>query len=202
MRYHPEKVPSVIERYQKEMLRVLGVLESVLSKQPWLVGDKMTVADLSFVPYVFHVVLMKYSMHKLMMAIRCISNQLQQVCSRRVNFFLVFCCPKAHLLDIRWLAILPSDASVVPFDFAKDFPAVHAYVRRSLFTALALLCVELSFYPCSQMARTPARSARREERASLQGRVRQGAPSVDRRVSPLAKYVSFDVVEIHGNRYS
>jgi glutathione S-transferase len=55
MRYHPEKVPSAIERYQKEMLRVLGVLESVLSKQPWLVGDKMTVADLSFVPYVFHI---------------------------------------------------------------------------------------------------------------------------------------------------
>lgn len=33
------------------MHRVLGVLESVLSKQDWLVGGKMTVADLSFVPW-------------------------------------------------------------------------------------------------------------------------------------------------------
>jgi glutathione S-transferase len=56
MRYHSEKIPSAIERYQKEMLRVIGVLESVLSKQPWLVGDKMTVADLSFIPYVVHIV--------------------------------------------------------------------------------------------------------------------------------------------------
>ena len=52
MRYHPEKIPSAIERYQKEILRVLGVLESVLSKQEWLVGGKLTIADLSFIPYV------------------------------------------------------------------------------------------------------------------------------------------------------
>ncbi|MBW0587040.1 hypothetical protein O181_126755 [Austropuccinia psidii MF-1] len=31
-----------------ETKRVLGVLESVLSKQEWLVGNKYTVADLSF----------------------------------------------------------------------------------------------------------------------------------------------------------
>ncbi|OBZ70268.1 Glutathione S-transferase 2 [Grifola frondosa] len=49
--YHPEKVPSAIERYQKETIRVLGVLESVLSKQEWLVGGKFTVADVSFVPW-------------------------------------------------------------------------------------------------------------------------------------------------------
>ncbi|GBE89061.1 glutathione S-transferase C-terminal-like protein [Sparassis latifolia] len=49
--YHPEKVPSAVERYQKEAVRVLGVLESVLSKQEWLVGGKCTVADLSFVPW-------------------------------------------------------------------------------------------------------------------------------------------------------
>lgn len=54
---HPEKLPSAIERYHKEMLRVLGVLESVLSKQEWLVGGKCTVADLSFIPYV---ALLKY----------------------------------------------------------------------------------------------------------------------------------------------
>ena len=49
MNQHPEKVPSAIERYQKETRRVLGVLEGVLSKQEWLVGGKFTVADVSFV---------------------------------------------------------------------------------------------------------------------------------------------------------
>ncbi|OBZ70415.1 Glutathione S-transferase 1 [Grifola frondosa] len=49
--YHAEKVPSAIERYQKETLRVLGVLESVLSKQEWLVGGKLTAADLAFVTW-------------------------------------------------------------------------------------------------------------------------------------------------------
>lgn len=46
--YHPEKITSAIERYHKEILRVLGVLEGVLSKQEWLVGGKLTVADISF----------------------------------------------------------------------------------------------------------------------------------------------------------
>ncbi|OJT13983.1 Glutathione S-transferase 2 [Trametes pubescens] len=52
MRFHPEKFPSAVERYQKEILRVLGVLNDVLSKQEWLVGDKCTVADLCLIPYV------------------------------------------------------------------------------------------------------------------------------------------------------
>ncbi|EIN11266.1 thioredoxin-like protein [Punctularia strigosozonata HHB-11173 SS5] len=47
--FHSEKIPSAVERYQKEILRVLGVLESVLSKREWLVGGKMTIADISFV---------------------------------------------------------------------------------------------------------------------------------------------------------
>ncbi|OJT02793.1 Glutathione S-transferase 1 [Trametes pubescens] len=51
MKYHQEKIPSAIERYQKEILRVLGVLESVLSKQEWLVGGKLTVADISFITW-------------------------------------------------------------------------------------------------------------------------------------------------------
>ncbi|CCL99910.1 uncharacterized protein FIBRA_01935 [Fibroporia radiculosa] len=49
--FHSEKIPSAIERYQKEVIRVLGVLESVLSKQEWLVGGKYTIADLSFIPW-------------------------------------------------------------------------------------------------------------------------------------------------------
>ncbi|KAK8016771.1 glutathione S-transferase [Apiospora rasikravindrae] len=39
---HPEKVPSAIDRYTKQVTRVLG---------EWLVGDKMTYADLAWVPW-------------------------------------------------------------------------------------------------------------------------------------------------------
>ena len=49
--HHSEHLPSAIERYEKEARRVLGVLESVLSKQEYLVGGKLTIADISFVPY-------------------------------------------------------------------------------------------------------------------------------------------------------
>ena len=51
---HPEKVPSAIERYQKETDRVISVLDTVLSKPEnggWLVGGKPTIADLSFVTW-------------------------------------------------------------------------------------------------------------------------------------------------------
>ncbi|KAL8407550.1 hypothetical protein RB594_006394 [Gaeumannomyces avenae] len=63
-KYFGEKVPAVVERFTKEIVRVSGVLESHLSKQkgnvadagpegegPWLVGDRYTYADLSFVPW-------------------------------------------------------------------------------------------------------------------------------------------------------
>jgi len=49
--FHEEKLPSAITRYQKEVKRVLGVLESVLKDKEWLVGGKCTIADLSFVPW-------------------------------------------------------------------------------------------------------------------------------------------------------
>ncbi|KAI0670748.1 glutathione S-transferase [Trametes maxima] len=52
VRYHPERIPSATERYQKEVLRVLGVLDGVLSKREWLVGNKLTVADISFITWV------------------------------------------------------------------------------------------------------------------------------------------------------
>jgi len=48
---HPEKVPSAVERYNNEIKRVFGVLDAVLSKQKYLVGDKVTIADLSFIPW-------------------------------------------------------------------------------------------------------------------------------------------------------
>ena len=47
--YHPEKVPSAVDRYKNEIKRVLGVLDSVLSQQEWLVGNKPTIADFSFI---------------------------------------------------------------------------------------------------------------------------------------------------------
>ncbi|GAW10921.1 hypothetical protein ANO14919_002590 [Xylariales sp. No.14919] len=59
--FHPEKLPSAIERYFKEIERVRSVLDLHLSRQAgekqgekvsdkdvWLVGDKCTVADLSW----------------------------------------------------------------------------------------------------------------------------------------------------------
>lgn len=47
--FHSEKIPSAIERYDNEIKRVFGVLDSVLSKQKYLVGNKVTIADLSFI---------------------------------------------------------------------------------------------------------------------------------------------------------
>ncbi|KAF2119155.1 glutathione S-transferase [Lophiotrema nucula] len=50
---HAEKIPSAIDRYVGEIKRVLGVLESVLAKdgKEWLVGDRVTFADLAFVSF-------------------------------------------------------------------------------------------------------------------------------------------------------
>lgn len=48
---HSEKLPSVISRYVEEAKRVCGVLEQNLTDKNWLVGDKITIADLSFVPW-------------------------------------------------------------------------------------------------------------------------------------------------------
>ena len=59
-KFHHEKLPSAIDRYFREIDRVNGVLESWLGQQkekdlggdgPWVVGGKLTFADLSFVAY-------------------------------------------------------------------------------------------------------------------------------------------------------
>ena len=60
-KFHSEKIPSVIERFAKEVNRVTSVLEGWLVKQkeefgaandgPWLVGGKLSYADLAFVPW-------------------------------------------------------------------------------------------------------------------------------------------------------
>jgi glutathione S-transferase len=46
-----EKLPSALERYEKEVIRVFGVLETLLSDKEWLVGNKFTIVDLSFYPW-------------------------------------------------------------------------------------------------------------------------------------------------------
>lgn len=49
---HPERLPSVIERYNGQVRRVLSVLETFLGgEKTWLVRDKCTFADLSFMPW-------------------------------------------------------------------------------------------------------------------------------------------------------
>jgi glutathione S-transferase len=49
--YHPERLPSAIERYVNEIRRVSGVLDGWLEKREYLVGDKCSYADLAFVPW-------------------------------------------------------------------------------------------------------------------------------------------------------
>jgi glutathione S-transferase len=49
--YHHERVPSAIDRYLKEVERVISVLDTWLQKHTSLVGDKCTYADLSFVTW-------------------------------------------------------------------------------------------------------------------------------------------------------
>lgn len=51
--FHPERIPSAIDRYRSEIKRVIGVIDSHLIKQKtkYLVGDKCTYADLMFIPY-------------------------------------------------------------------------------------------------------------------------------------------------------
>ncbi|OQU98800.1 Glutathione S-transferase, domain-containing protein [Cladophialophora immunda] len=60
--FHQEKVPSALDRYLKEIGRVTGVLEAHLAQQrrenfgdegdgPWLVGNKLSYADIAFVPW-------------------------------------------------------------------------------------------------------------------------------------------------------
>ncbi|KAI1137234.1 glutathione S-transferase [Hypoxylon sp. FL0543] len=48
---HQEKIPSAIERYNNQLKRVLGVLDGWLATRQWLVGDRVTYADLAWVPW-------------------------------------------------------------------------------------------------------------------------------------------------------
>jgi glutathione S-transferase len=50
-RFHPEKVPSAVDRYVNEIERVTGVLNKALEGKEWIVGEKCTYADLAFVTW-------------------------------------------------------------------------------------------------------------------------------------------------------
>jgi glutathione S-transferase len=65
-KFHGEQVPSAVARYAGEINRVTGVLEGWLAKQkadkgghagdgPWLVGNKLSYADIAFLQW-YHVV--------------------------------------------------------------------------------------------------------------------------------------------------
>ena len=49
--YHPEKIQSAIERYNNEAKRVIAVLDTCLQGKEYLAGDKLSYADLAFVPW-------------------------------------------------------------------------------------------------------------------------------------------------------
>lgn len=53
LKLHPERIESALLRYGREIKRVLGVIDAHLKKQEtaYLVGDKVTIADLAFVPW-------------------------------------------------------------------------------------------------------------------------------------------------------
>ncbi|KAI9054968.1 hypothetical protein LZ554_002111 [Drepanopeziza brunnea f. sp. 'monogermtubi'] len=52
-KFHPETVPSAIERYNAQITRVLQVIDNHLrtTGKEYLVGDKVTIADLAFVTW-------------------------------------------------------------------------------------------------------------------------------------------------------
>lgn len=50
-RFHPERIQSATDRYVNEMERVIGVIDRALQHSDWLVGDKCSYADLSFVTW-------------------------------------------------------------------------------------------------------------------------------------------------------
>lgn len=61
VKFHPERIESATKRYQDQILRVLHVINMHLTEtgKPYLVGDKVTYADLSFltwdmlIPWIF-----------------------------------------------------------------------------------------------------------------------------------------------------
>lgn len=51
LRYAPEKIPYAIERYQRETLRLFGVLDNQLAANEYIAGD-YSIADMALWPWV------------------------------------------------------------------------------------------------------------------------------------------------------
>jgi GSH-dependent disulfide-bond oxidoreductase len=51
LRYAPEKIPYAIERYQRETLRLFGVLDNQLASHEYIAGD-YSIADMALWPWV------------------------------------------------------------------------------------------------------------------------------------------------------
>lgn len=51
-RYFPERLPSAIERYERESYRLFGVLEKRLGEAAWLAGAEYSIADMASWPWV------------------------------------------------------------------------------------------------------------------------------------------------------
>lgn len=49
--WHQEILPTAYKRYVDESKRILGVLEGRLEGRSWLVGEKMSIADVSFLAW-------------------------------------------------------------------------------------------------------------------------------------------------------
>ncbi len=50
--YAPEKIPYAIERYTKEVQRLLGVLDKRLAGREFITGDDYTIADMAAYPWI------------------------------------------------------------------------------------------------------------------------------------------------------
>lgn len=50
--YAPEKIPYAIERYTKEVQRLLGVLDGRLAGRAFIAGDDYTIADMAIHPWI------------------------------------------------------------------------------------------------------------------------------------------------------
>ena len=53
LKYNPEKIPYAMERFQKEVARLYGVLDTQLGKHEYIAGDEYSIADVSSWGWVF-----------------------------------------------------------------------------------------------------------------------------------------------------
>ena len=51
-RYFPERIPAAIDRYEREVYRLFGVMESRLADVPYLGGEDYSIADIACWPWV------------------------------------------------------------------------------------------------------------------------------------------------------